>query len=449
MSSILDLPAELLLRITEHLPFHSIKTASLTNSQLHKFLQPLLFKCLRATNQEEDEADIRCVIEKYGREAEMLAFELHLSPGEGDDDSLYNVGNESEDSDRESGPQHRLTTLARDLLSGQLLRDISEVRLKFMPADDFEGEDWGDDHDLGGIHIHEDHETQDDVSEREQSLLWRRIINETYQALASRKGVKKLELSKVVPRACSTFYSAEWQGFLGNVEDLHFSLWGSSEDSHSNAVPGYLDFCEDLNDLFFTHLQRLTKLTLIADPGNPMGMNGGNHHLPTPIRPSDMPKLMCLELENFFVEPALVNFVRSHSKTLASLSLKNCLATSTYSDSGRYSWTSFFGALRECHPMLDTFTVTNERVPLTQDEQFHQGNTPFVPSDDEPENVKLIRKQVLENPNLRLWPYVYLDDKYGIVYYCEEDNIEAFEAGEDQAEYDAWMRLVASNQNQP
>lgn len=93
--------------------------------------------------------------------------------------------------------------------------------------------------------------------------------------------------------------------------------------------------------------------------------------------------------------------------------------------------------------------MTNDRVPLTQDEQFHHGDIPFVPSDDEPDNVKLIRKQVLENPKLRLWPYVYLDDKYGIVYYCEEDNIEAFEAGEDQAEYEAWMSLVADNQKKP
>lgn len=330
MSLILDLPAEILLRITEHLSFGSVKTASLTNSQLHKFLQPLLFKCLRATNREEDEPDVKSVIEKYGRHAEMLAFELHLSSGEGDDDSLYNVGNGSEDSDRESEPQHRLTTFARDLLSGQLLQDVSDVRLKFMPADDFEGENWGDDHDLGGIYIHEDHETQDEVSEREESLLWRKVINETYQSLANRKGVKKLELSEVVPRACSTFYSANWQSFLGTLEELHFSLWGSSENSHSNAVPGYLDFCEDLNDLFFAHLQRLTSLKLIADRGNPMGMNGGNHHLPTPIRPSDMPKLMHLELENFFVDPALVDFVGSHSKTLTSLTLKNCLASTSF-----------------------------------------------------------------------------------------------------------------------
>lgn len=44
-----------------------------------------------------------------------------------------------------------------------------------------------------------------------------------------------------------------------------------------------------------------------------------------------------------------------------------------------------------------------------------------------------------------MWPYVYLDDKYGMVFHDEDENVRAFEAGTDQREFEALMEVAEEN----
>jgi hypothetical protein len=266
MSLLLDLPAELLLRITEYSAFDSYKTLSLANSRLHKFLEPVLFACLKVTNRREHEDVLTTVIEKYGRHVAKLNFDLHLLPDTDDGGSL----NESENpqGDEDNAPQlNCLSHLAKEVLSGQLCHNVSDIKFVIIAAHNFDGGDW----DEGGtIYMHAEPETADDVFEEERNASWRGTMNEAYQALATREGMKTLRLCEVVPRGCSTFYTQTWRDFLHNIKDFNIELWGGDNGAgwHSNTQPGYDDFILKMNQFFFGHLDCAERVTFIADDQN-------------------------------------------------------------------------------------------------------------------------------------------------------------------------------------
>ena len=331
MASLLDLPDELLLRITEYFTFDALKSFSVVNSRCRKFLEPSLFKTIKATNREEDSTIIQTVIQKYGRHVEQLSFEIHLTPIDEDNDSLYDVGNEPGDVKHETtSSTHKMTDLARSILSGKVLADVATLSLIFLAQDDFSGpdDDWGDDQHLGCIYIHEPPERQDEVAQQEQSLIWRATINDAYQALAIRSGLKTLELEKVVPRACSTFYKQEWFDFLSNLETFNFELWGTDNGAgwHSNRTSGYNEFIENLEDFFFAHLTSVRRVKIAGDVQNPIDWwrIGQNPLMGVdPQKLDHMPMLECLELENYFVDPASA-WLKDDHPHMKSLTLKNC-----------------------------------------------------------------------------------------------------------------------------
>lgn len=322
MSLLLELPAELLLRITEYSAFGSYKSLSLANSRLHKFLEPVLFTCLKVTNRKEDEDILKTVIENYGRHVVKLDFDLHLLPDLDDGGSL-NENESTQDDEVKVSQPNCLTHLAKEVLSGQLCHNVSDIKFTVIAADNFDGTDW----DEGGtIYMHAEPETADDVFEEEQNASWRGTMNEAYQVLATREGTKTLKLCEVVPRGCSTFYTQAWRDFLHNIKDFNIELWGSDNGAgwHSNTQSGYDDFILKMNQFFFGHLNSVERVTFIADDQNPIGMEPNFHHSPTPIRNDALPKLKHLAMENFFVDPALANLIKSHSQQLQSLTLKNC-----------------------------------------------------------------------------------------------------------------------------
>ncbi|PPJ50696.1 hypothetical protein CBER1_07683 [Cercospora berteroae] len=448
MSPLLDLlPAELLLRITEYSAFDSYKSLSLANSRLHKFLEPVLFACLKVTNRKEDEDALRAVVEKHGRHVAKLNFDLHLLPDPEDGGSLNE--SESTQEDEVRFPQaKRLTHLARDVLSGQLCHNVSDIKFTVIAADNFDSTDWAE---RGTIYMHEDPETADDVLDEEQNASWRGTMNEAYQALATREGTTTLRLCEVVPRGCSTFYTQAWRDFLHNIRDFNIKLWGGDNGAgwHSNTQSGYDDFILEMNQ-FFGHLGSAERVTFIADDHNPIGMEPNFHHSPTPIRHDAMPRLKHLVMENFFVDPALANLMTSHSQQLESLTLKNCFGSPDISAAHPYTWAEFLKTSQESKPILQSLTITNDRAPLTREEEFWRAYAedeaaPFEPREEESTEILHIRERLRRDPKLRVWPYVYLDDKYGMVFHDEDENVTAFEAGADQREYEVLMGVVKEN----
>ena len=226
-------------------------------------------------------------------------------------------------------------------------------------------------------------------------------------------------------------------------------MWGGDNGAgwHCNTLDGYLSFISSLNGYFFDHLSGLSRLRLAGAVEAPIGLQG-MRHVELPLRVSVVPDLKTLELENIFVGPELCQILSGHSKTLRQLVLKNCHASpntlnmSSLAESG-ITWASFFKKVYQCQPVLDKVVVENDTIALTADEQF--GNR--GKEDEESEEIEAVRTQ-LKIGKRRLFAYTYLDDKYGMVFACEEENVAAFQRGDDQREYDKLMQIVEENARQ-
>lgn len=172
---------------------------------------------------------------------------------------------------------------------------------------------------------------------------------------------------------------------------------------------------------------------------------------PIPFGRRQLPALQHLELQDCFIDPGLMAFLNNHPGQLKSIHLNNCYSAGDDQDMGTADlaipWHEFFSRVRTSQPNLLDFAIEERRTPpLTHDEEFVQPeDTPFVPSEDEPDDVKSVRRILSENSERRLFSYVCLDDKYGMVFAYHDVNVEAFLEGNDQREFDALMRSVEGN----
>jgi hypothetical protein len=295
---------------------------------------------------------------------------------------------------------------------------------------------------MGCIYMHDSPEDYDTIIEREQEYGWRSMLNGVFHNVANNTSIRTLDILDLPPKGCSTFYSEEWTTFLNSLEDIKLELWAGDNGAgwHSNTTEGYLDFISDLSGYFFDHLTAIRRLEFVADPENPVGCEGMRHS-PLPIKPTAMENIKHITLHNCFLDTPLTGFLASKSQHLETLHLLDCFSghDSGLAENG-ISWSEFLKDLRETKPLLTELIVLNTKIPLTSDEEFNR-----EPKKREPEDVKAIRETLQNDSQRRLFSYVALDDKYGMVFKNEEKNVESFEDGDDQREYDAMMELVASN----
>ncbi|SMR48006.1 unnamed protein product [Zymoseptoria tritici ST99CH_3D1] len=395
MATLTVLPTELVLCIAEHLPFNSVKSMSLTSRQIHQMLVPLLFKCIKVTNREEESDDNWDVLHRYEDRVDKLAFEIHFVSKF----SKY-----------------------RDVLN-TCLGLPGLVRVSFFVGN-FEHMVFG----AEGVHITDTPETEDDVAVKEEEWVWRGLLNETFHALAARKGLKALEIRSILPKACSTFYTSEWRTLIEGLDDLDIELWGGHGGYHasdfgykgglgvlrSTTTDGYLDFVERTNDFFFAHCKSATRLRLAADVNTPIGMAGEKPHVAIPLKPEDLPKLTHFELENCVLDPALGRYINAHSQKLRSLGLTNCHTLDGPIDEHEiFEWDSMLRKFHYCRPVLEELSIVNENYTLTDEEELHPKELgPYVP-EDESSGVRELRKWLKDDPSCRLWSFVNIDPELG------------------------------------
>lgn len=162
-----------------------------------------------------------------------------------------------------------------------------------------------------------------------------------------------------------------------------------------------------------------------------------------PIRPEfGLDALQSLTLMHVCLSTDLLTFLEGQSHRLNSVHLIDCSA-----DMHGYqciNWADFFAGIRRASPVLQEFVVLNTSViPLTREEEF--GYTPDEDSEIESHEVRTVREELKADSKRRLFPHIYIDEKYGTAYKDEDRNLEMFMRGADQREYDALMGLVANN----
>ncbi|KJY01470.1 hypothetical protein TI39_contig290g00008 [Zymoseptoria brevis] len=427
MALLTSLPTELVLCIAEHLPFNSVKSMSLTTRQIHQMLVPSLFKCIRVTNREEENDDSWEVLHKYEDRVDKLAFEIYFVSKFSKYRDVLNtcLG---------------LPGLVRQMLRGKVFSRISQVRVSCFVGN-FEHMVFG----AEGVHITDTPETEDDVAVKEEEWMWRGLLNETFRALAARKGLKKLEVRSMLPKACSTFYTSEWRTLIEGLDDLDIDLWGGHGGYHasdfgykgglgvlrSTTTDGYIDFVERTNDFFFAHCKSATRLRLAADVNTPIGTAGEKPHVAIPLKPENLPVLTHFELENCILDPALGRFINAHSQKLKSLSLRNCHTLDGPIDEYElFEWDCMLRRFHDCRPVLEDLTIINDSFTLTGEEELHPKELGLFVPENEDTGVRELRKRLKDDPSCRLWSFVNIDpelgemwqDHWSTIYYASDGS---------------------------
>ncbi len=443
--SLNQLPAELLRQICGYLPLEDKLRLSCASSQLRSFLIPDVFRTLRFTNLRRDEAAITGVLSRFHQHVKKLCFQFHL----------FNLGRESDqESSRPSSNDafKFLSETAARLLRGEALPKVGSIIVQFVPEEDFEQGDWG-----GGqssIYTFESSETQQEAQERETQSPWRAVMKEAWESLETNPAIKSLEITSLPTVMSTAWCSDAWKDFLGRLEHLSLGVWGGDNGAgwEANTMDGYTDFLGTVTGRFFLdHLISTTDLSIVARANNPWG-GEGMHHAPLPLTPQQLPNLQRLHLTHCIIDPPLTEFLASHATTLTELCLTGC--TSCYGDNladNGIPWSFFFTSLADSNPVLQNLTITYGVVPLTQDEWSPKPGMKdpetgaFIPPPDEAEPVRLLREKVKKQDGFILFPYITLDDKYGMVFENEDMNLESGQMGDDYAAYQRLWDIVQKN----
>lgn len=198
-----------------------------------------------------------------------------------------------------------------------------------------------------------------------------------------------------------------------------------------------------LDEFFFDHLNSVTDVMIKAPEEGPLGLEGMNH-IPLALEKDQMPLLKKLYLEYVFIGPELVSFLLGHSKTLEHLSLLNCYASINGLDDDGIHWKEFFDPLCDANPQnLRQLEISPSSLPLTKHDIYPQGRGP---DEDPSENVLEARRSLQEDSSRRLFAHATLDDKYGMLFEGDEENLASLQRGEDQASYDRLLQIVAANE---
>jgi hypothetical protein len=289
----------------------------------------------------------------------------------------------------------------------------------------------------------------DQLKFKEERAEFRAIMAKTYDAIASNerpRALTTLELRNLLPAGVSSFNTESWQAFLGTLKTFRMSMHahaGGAETSLSTSW-GYTDFIQNL-DLLFSQLNSITEFRFTASTSGLPGLPG-QHHAVFPLNGEDMPLLEVLELQFCFVSERTARFIASHIKTLKRVRLEDCYsAASDYNAEEHTTWARFFNIIADSldaanNPQLEEFFVT-PRVLEKSRYLGGYGESSVVIKGDETQ-VELALSMANAERHRRPFDYARIDDKYGFLSSEEEQNLDAYLLGRDQAAYDKVMAFV-------
>ena len=277
------------------------------------------------------------------------------------------------------------------------------------------------------------------------------LMTKTYDTLLrnNKLQLRAVEIRKFVWIFTDPYKSQSFHDFLSHVENFTLSVRGGNNGACwcANTCDEYLECVARFDELFFDHLASATTLTLRAPYEGPIGLDGFRHAR-LALRKEQMPLLKSLHLEHIFICQELVDFVTSHADSLEQLTLHDCNGRRNYSQDSNdgFHWNHFFDALRSANlKHLSCLEIRPYNAPLTFEEKYQPPSYPPQFEQAEPENVQQIRRSLNADPRRRVFGHATLDDKYGSCDADDEENVAAFERGEDQVAFDRLMDNINAN----
>ncbi|RSM06553.1 hypothetical protein CEP52_005717 [Fusarium oligoseptatum] len=483
MTSHLDsLPPELLSIITEQLGHDDRKNLSLANSTTRSAMVPFLFKGLKFgahvlnlhlhvsffpnpmdPNKQDDvdmddgeEADDN---EEDGMEEEGSNDDDNEEENDGQDDADddENGSNEDEEEGEENEENEEEdrwywenppeSVWARKSADAQAVKDLIQFKglprcsilsLHTMGVESFEIEaDW-DDNDLcdSGMYFCSYEEDWDAVKKKEEKYTWRAALRDMWHDVANLSKTEHLEVFDFLPRKNSSWRKSEWSKFLGSLKELTLYTYGADNGAgwHVNTLPGFNDFFKELSSIMLRHATHVERLKIIAHD------EGFLNYDSLKLSPGILPELQVLHLQHMAAPAILVPFLEGKPRNLREIHLKKCVAVETNDyDFELKTWASLWKAIKETGEMPIRVTYQyHKSPPLTEDENYADEEEDWKPPEDEEEGIARLRRMVVEDKDI-IWPYVEIDEKYGMVMDNDVLNVEHLGLGNDNKEYRALM----------
>lgn len=336
-----------------------------------------------------------------------------------------------------------VSTTVQEMLSDTHTPKMGKINLEY----DFElgaASGTATEPDLKAFEQSRDEET---LLQLENDQTWRRLLADTWSALAANHTATHLSMKSLVPVWSSAFYSTEFHRFLARLEGLDIHVAGMKNGHRAiNTVPAYNDSLQSLLKVYFLHASSVRRLSLHASQQAPLGARG-HYHIPLSLKATQLPALEHLSLKNCFAGFELAHFINSHANTLHTLELRNCYAfRGTYEapDSGSgMQWARFFALINRPSMALHSLVISDDHIPLTIDDPRLETYDPDTAN--EPSDVKNVRRAQRRDARKRLFLYAYLRDYSGELWMNKDAIVGAFEAGDDQLAYDELMARVEGN----
>ncbi|KAL9622123.1 MAG: hypothetical protein Q9160_003466 [Pyrenula sp. 1 TL-2023] len=436
---LIELPNEIRLQVISHLEDDqtTIFAFSATCKILRSLLVPQIFRSIPLRESTRSGGSIQALLRaSYGQHVKELRYATKADdPGNGAGE------NESEEA------EDILSSNSYDIL-GHLHRfpNLQRLTLTF----EFDIANWD-----RAIFMFDQLETPDEVHRAESTLVWRKLLRQTFAALAANSPnishhLKAFHLHKLPPVQVSVWETLPWQAFLSSFQELYLRVYGRDGGPgwHINTKQGICDFVPTLGGSFFDKVPCLTSLTLAGDFDCPFGLTGTSHDIetPLPLQPRHMPKLQSFTCNYTFIGRELVEFVTAHHATLEILRLYECYSAKPNSVlfGNTFSWAEFFTALRNAKPQLSVL----RKLEIGETETLFDGKVRPIPfaseNDEDTEEIRAVRKG-LQEPCRRLFSYHCMDDEIGMAIEMVAENRAAFLKGEDQRAYDDLMKLIQDN----
>ncbi|KAM0546239.1 hypothetical protein ACHAPJ_010922 [Fusarium lateritium] len=428
VSALEKLPIGLITDIAKLLTFDDIKNLSCVSWVMRDAVLRLLFRTLSITCPVDSDRDLDRFIDKYKELISRLHLHIKLGPNP-DEGSDYDSDEEQPEAPSIWGTSSRDTV--KNIVRGQVLSHINTLSVRLDPDQFEEDGDWDDEIDTPSIHVFAESEDWDRVHRREGKYFWRAQCTEVWNEIAANPNINSLRISNLLPKNSSAWLTNEWKDFLGRLKDLDVSVFGADNGAgwKAHKMPGFYDFITTLPELMMQHASNVTRLRLEANEEGLLGSTSEVHDVPLPLENGNMPSLRILQLENIMLGNEVLDFIRHHANTLQEIHLRNCMCDRSEHDP---SWSDLWKLIREVTTAVTEVSfIQGKTPPLARGEEYGDS----VPTREDSDAGKKVRKQLAEDKSLVLWRYVYVDDKYGMIFEQYEDNIECFEQGNDQLEY--------------
>lgn len=343
-----------------------------------------------------------------------------------------------------NGAQLVLSAAAQDLLSGRLMGPnprhidiVCDFDVETKETAKFE-------HEVNRVFIHpKDEET---LLQLEAEDPRRRLLADTWTALARNNILRELSIDRLVPIWTSAFHSTELRNLLCRLDSLNVNIFGSKGHRCVNTVPAYIDSLQSILKVMFLHGGSLKRLLLHASQHAPLGARG-QYHIPLSLKATQLPQLQHLSLKNCFIGFELAHFINGHANTLETLELHNCYSYRGPIEGdgvGAMAWAPFLTLITRRGTKLQRFEIHDDYIPLSIDDKRLADYDPDTAN--EPEDVKNVRRTQKKRPKLRLFLYAFLRDYSGELWMNKEAILASFDAEDDQKAFRQLMVVVQENQ---